>query len=177
MDAQLTDTRHLLSGLRDVAGVVGSAVFSTGGKAMARDLPSYVDSTTLDGAGERLARMSDAFASKSGEQAERMVLRFKEHKLFVQAYAGGVLAIVTASDANMAALKMAANLVTRRLPVFPDVSASAPPPAPEPSEPAIAVEALLEAEEVPIAPAAPEDFHEESARQSRPVYFRGRRVE
>jgi predicted regulator of Ras-like GTPase activity (Roadblock/LC7/MglB family) len=103
-----------LATLRDVAGVTGSFVFTRAGRVVARQLPSVFDDSALGEAGGRLARLRDTFAAV-GEDMEVTVLRYGDHKLYLKALVGGMLCILTERDVNMPAMRMAANLVGRRI--------------------------------------------------------------
>src|SRR6185369_11553320 len=86
------------------------------------------DDTALSEASGRLTRLQETFAA-AGDQLEVAVLRYRDHKLYVKVFAEGMLCIVTDSAVNMAALRMAANLVGRRVaPALQTASAAPPPP-------------------------------------------------
>ena len=59
------------------------------------------------------------------------MVRFGEHRLYLKAIGGGLLCIVVAGPVNMPALRMAANLVGRR--IAPAVSQVQLEPPPEPA--------------------------------------------
>lgn len=121
-----------LGSLFDLNGVYGSFLLGPSGDVAARALPSVVDDATLLEVAGRVIRLGDTFRT-TGLNPEMCVLRFAEHKLYVKTLQGGTLCIVTGSDVSVPALRMAANLVARR--VGPDlerlVAAIPPPPSPE----------------------------------------------
>ena len=121
--------RASLAGLFDLPGVHGSFVLDGTGVVTARALPEVVDDTTLAEVGSRVVRLNETLQAV-GLDPDLSVLRFAEHKVYVKALPGGILCIVTAGDVNTPALRMAANLVARK--VGPEMvrGAAAGPPAP-----------------------------------------------
>jgi predicted regulator of Ras-like GTPase activity (Roadblock/LC7/MglB family) len=115
-----------LATLKDVAGVNGSFVFFNDGRLVAREIHAMFDDDALGEAAERLTRLHDTFAAV-GDQLDLAVIRFQDHKLYLKVLPGGMLCIVADSVVNMPALRMAANLVGRR--IAPDMErAEALPP-------------------------------------------------
>jgi len=133
--------------LKDVFGITGSFVFTRAGDLVARDLPSMFDDTALGEASGRLMRLHETFAA-AGDQLDVAVLRFRDHKLYVKTLPTGALCIVSGGAVNMPALRMAANLVGRRItpalealanaPALPDEPEPPPVPAPAPRPAALA---------------------------------------
>jgi len=123
------EIRGSLATLRDVAGITGSFLFTRGGHVVARELPALFDDTALAEASGRLTRLQETFAA-AGDQLEVAVLRYRDHKLYVKAFADGMLCIITDGVVNMAALRMAANLVARRVAPALQFANAAPAPAP-----------------------------------------------
>jgi predicted regulator of Ras-like GTPase activity (Roadblock/LC7/MglB family) len=103
-----------LATLKDVAGIAGSFVFTSSGHLVARELHAMFDDAALREAAERLTRLSDTFASV-GDHLDLAVIRFQDHKLYLKVLSGGMLCILADGIVNMAALRMAANLVGRRI--------------------------------------------------------------
>lgn len=103
-----------LTTLRDVAGITGSFVFRSDGGLVARDIHAMFDDGALVEAAERLARLRDTFAAV-GDQLETAVIRFQDHKLYLKIVGEGMLCILASESVNMPALRMAANLVSRRI--------------------------------------------------------------
>jgi|GEM_PF-3251729 len=109
-----TSVTTALATLKDVAGITGSFVFTSGGQLVAREIHAMFDDAALGDAAERLSRLSDTFASV-GDELELAVIRFQDHKLYLKVLNGGMLCILADGVVNMAALRMAANLVGRRI--------------------------------------------------------------
>jgi len=116
-----------LATLKDVGGITGSFVFTRAGRVVARELPSLFDDGALAEAGGRLARLRETFAVL-GDALDVAVIRFGEHKLYLKALDGGVLCIVADRAVNLPAMRMAANLVGRRIAAALDAEDAAPPP-------------------------------------------------
>jgi predicted regulator of Ras-like GTPase activity (Roadblock/LC7/MglB family) len=131
--------RQSLVALRDVEGVTGSFVFVHTGRVVARELPPLFDDGALMEAGSRLARLRETFAAV-GDDLSAAVIRFRDYKIYLRTVTGGTLCIVASNDVNMPAMRMAANLVGRRIgPALenPEGPSPVPPLAPEgtPTEP------------------------------------------
>lgn len=112
--------------LRDVEGVHGSFVLAESGSLVDRDLPEGYDEALFADVGPRIARMFETFAS-DGKDMESFMLRYAEHKLFVRQMTWGLVGVMVASTVNLPALRMAVNLVVRR--IDPDVWSSPNPGA------------------------------------------------
>jgi predicted regulator of Ras-like GTPase activity (Roadblock/LC7/MglB family) len=124
------DLRTSLGTLRDVTGIMGSFVFSEDGRLVAREIPALFDDAALVEASGRLTRLRDTFAAV-GDTLDVAVVRFRDHKLYLKTLPGGMLCIVAEGAVNMPALRMAANLVGRRIgPVVERASLMPPPPPP-----------------------------------------------
>jgi predicted regulator of Ras-like GTPase activity (Roadblock/LC7/MglB family) len=152
------DVRVSLGTLKDVTGVTGSFVFTEGGRLIAREIPALFDDGALAEASGRIARLRETFAAV-GDTLDNAVVRFRDHKLYIKALGSGMLCIVAEGSVNMPALRMAANLVGRRIAPALDRAAlepylATPASAPPPSE-------------VRLAPLAPPGMRR----------FRGRSVE
>lgn len=100
--------------LKDVAGVAGSFVFTSKGTLVAREIHAMFDDAVLREAAERLTRLHDTFEA-TGDHLDLAVIRFQDHKLYLKVLSGGMLCILADGVVNMAALRMAANLVGRRI--------------------------------------------------------------
>lgn len=117
-----------LSALRDVAGVHGSFVTHVSGELVGKDLPAVFHDELFVEVGARLSRFIETMAA-DGDEVSSAVLRFDEHRLYVTRFAHGLLAVITANDINVAALRMALTLTTRRLePELVALLTSPPPP-------------------------------------------------
>jgi predicted regulator of Ras-like GTPase activity (Roadblock/LC7/MglB family) len=103
-----------LATLKDIAGITGSFVFTNNGHVVARELHLMFDDDALGEVAERLSRIHDTFAAV-GDELDFVVIRFREQKLFLKVLTGGMLCILADQIVNMAALRMASNLVARRI--------------------------------------------------------------
>ena len=141
-----------LATLRDVAGTAGSFLMTAGGLVVARDLPAVFDDGVLAEVASRLARLRETFGA-IGDDVEVAVLRFEEHKLYLKILNGGALCVLTAAGVSKPALRMATNLVGRRVAQDLERAAVEPPPrlAPAPA-PAAAAAGPIPATP-PVAPA------------------------
>jgi predicted regulator of Ras-like GTPase activity (Roadblock/LC7/MglB family) len=106
--------RVSLATLKDVAGIMGSFVCTPDGRLVSREISPVFDDGALAEAGSRLLRMREAFAA-GGDDMEAGVIRFRDHRIYTKTLGNSVLVIVTEADVNMPALRMAANLVGRRI--------------------------------------------------------------
>jgi predicted regulator of Ras-like GTPase activity (Roadblock/LC7/MglB family) len=120
-----------LGTLKDVAGITGSFVFTEEGRLVARQIPALFDDTALAEASGRLTRLRETFAAV-GDRLDVAVVRFRDHKLYLKVLGGGMLCIVAEGGVNMPALRMAANLVGRRIVLALERAALEPPPAAPP---------------------------------------------
>lgn len=109
-----------LATLKDVSGIAGSFVFTTTGKVFAREMHPMFDDEALDEAAERLTRLRDTFAAV-GDHLELAVIRYHDHRLYLKVLDMGMLCILADGVVNMAALRMAASLVARRIDGAPHV--------------------------------------------------------
>jgi predicted regulator of Ras-like GTPase activity (Roadblock/LC7/MglB family) len=136
--------RTSLSTLKDVVGVMGAFVCTPDGRLVSREIPSLFDDGTLAEAGSRLLRVREAFAA-GGDEMDVGVIRFRDHRIYMKAVGSSLLMILAEGEVNMPALRMAANLVGRRIspavaiveakppPVRAPAAALEPAPAPRPS--------------------------------------------
>lgn len=123
-----------LSALRDVAGIHGSFVLRPTGELLGKDLPAVFHDELFVEVGARLSRFVETMAA-DGDEVASAVLRFDEHRLYVNRFAHGLLCVVASNDINVAALRMAVTLTTRRIePEVVGLLTNPPPPvAPSPS--------------------------------------------
>jgi predicted regulator of Ras-like GTPase activity (Roadblock/LC7/MglB family) len=103
-----------LAGLRDVDDVQGSFLLGASGELMARDLPAVFDADMFSEIGPRLVRLRETLEA-DGDDVSALTLRFSEHKLHLRAVGRFLLGVVTNAKVNGPALRMAINLVTRRV--------------------------------------------------------------
>jgi predicted regulator of Ras-like GTPase activity (Roadblock/LC7/MglB family) len=123
--------RTSLATLKDVGGVVGSFVCTPNGRLVSREIPAMFDDGALAEAGSRLIRFQEAFAA-GGDDLEVGVIRFEEHRIYMKVVGNSMLMILVQGAVNMPALKMAANLVSRR--IAPAVAQAEVEPLPAPAE-------------------------------------------
>ncbi|MEA2701237.1 MAG: hypothetical protein QOI66_5508 [Myxococcales bacterium] len=129
IDRATDGLRASLAALKDVAGVTGSFVFSHEGRVIARELPAVFDDAALAEAGGRLTRIRETFAAV-GDDLDVAVIRMGDHKLYLKSLTAGMLCIVAETKVNMPALRMASNLVARRITLTVDQIDATPIPAP-----------------------------------------------
>jgi predicted regulator of Ras-like GTPase activity (Roadblock/LC7/MglB family) len=103
-----------LATLKDVAGIAGSFVCTPNGRVVAREISPLFDDGVLVEAGSRLVRMREAFAA-GGDELEVGVVRFRDHRLYLKSVGDSLLCILAEGAVNMPSLRMAANLVGRRI--------------------------------------------------------------
>jgi predicted regulator of Ras-like GTPase activity (Roadblock/LC7/MglB family) len=106
--------RASLATLKDVAGIMGSFVCTPDGRLVSREISAVFDDGGLAEAGSRLLRIREAFAA-GGDEMEAGVIRFRDHRIYTKTVGNSMLMILTEADVNMPALRMAANLVGRRI--------------------------------------------------------------
>lgn len=175
MNQQTTQT---LETLKDLEGILGSFVISSSGSIIAQDLPSYFGSAAYD-IGPRAQRLQEALAMTEGEVAH-CVLRYGSHKLALRPFKGAMMAILSESATNMPALRMAMNLVAKKLEkqgLYELVGSSAPiPPTVRPSgTPAPAAVDVAPPPAQAGSRGAPEASGARPSK-NRAVYFRGKRI-
>jgi predicted regulator of Ras-like GTPase activity (Roadblock/LC7/MglB family) len=124
-----TELAGSLGTLKDVAGILGSFVFTEDGRLVAREIPALFDDTALAEVSGRLTRLRETFAAV-GDRLDVAVLRFRDHKLYLKALGDSMLCILAEGSVNMPALRMAANLVGRRIVPSLQRAAQEPPAAP-----------------------------------------------
>jgi predicted regulator of Ras-like GTPase activity (Roadblock/LC7/MglB family) len=120
-----------LATLKDVDGVVGSFVCTPNGRLVSREIPAMFDDGGLAEAGSRLIRFREAFAA-GGDDLEVGVIRFEDHRIYMKVVGNSMLMILVQGAVNMPALRMAANLVGRR--IGPAVTQAETEPLPAPVE-------------------------------------------
>ena len=140
--------RDSLATLKDVAGVVGSFVCTPNGRLVSREIPAMFDDGALAEAGSRFVRFREAFAA-GGDELELGVVRFQEHAVYMKVVGTSLLLILVEGAVNMPALRMAANLVGRRIGPAVAQAESAPPAVDPPVESAPPVRARRPAEAPP----------------------------
>lgn len=125
--------RDSLATLRDVSGVVGSFICTPNGNLVSREIPAMFDDGALAEAGSRFVRFREAFAA-GGDELEVGLARFEDHGIYMKVVGNGMLLILIQGAVNMPALRMAANLVGRRIGPAVAQAESVPLPAPASAE-------------------------------------------
>jgi len=120
--------RTSLATLKDVAGIMGSFVCLPDGRLVSREIPAVFDDGVLEEAGSRFVRFREAFAV-GDDDLEVGVIRFRDHRIYMKVVGTGMLLILAEGDVNMPALRMAANLVGRRIAPAVALAEAEPPPA------------------------------------------------
>jgi predicted regulator of Ras-like GTPase activity (Roadblock/LC7/MglB family) len=103
-----------LNGLRDVDDVHGSFLVGPEGELLARDLPAVFHAELFAEVGPRLARLRDTF-DPTGAEPTSATLRFADHKIYLRSLGTSLLCVLTGAKVNVPALRMAMNLVARRV--------------------------------------------------------------
>jgi predicted regulator of Ras-like GTPase activity (Roadblock/LC7/MglB family) len=104
----------VLSGLREVEGVLGSFVLDGDGNLLARDLPPLFDAETVARASVHLSRLRAALES-DGSAFESCVARFGPHMVLLRGAKEITLCVLLPRGTNLAAVQMSATLIARRL--------------------------------------------------------------
>lgn len=103
-----------LAGLRDLGGVIGSFVIDATGAVVGMDLPAFFDRNAIAATGPRLGRLTETLSSR-GYELHNVNLRFSGYQLWVQPSRGFTLCVLVPVECNVAALRMAASLVLKRI--------------------------------------------------------------
>jgi predicted regulator of Ras-like GTPase activity (Roadblock/LC7/MglB family) len=111
----MTPIQSALGGLSDVGGVIGGFVLTDSGALVGTNLPSAFDAQVFADAGTRIVRLLEASSQIGGGMPQSCVFRFAEHKLYVRESAGAFLGVICAAQVNLPALKVAANLLARKM--------------------------------------------------------------
>jgi len=129
MDVELSNA---LPSLRDVEGVVASFVLSDQGDVVARDLASYVEDSSLSEVAPRLGRFHEAMSS-NGDFLDLFVLEYAEQALHARRLPNGFLCLITSHNVNAPSLRMAINLMARKVGDRIAKHRASEPPAPTPT--------------------------------------------
>lgn len=105
---------QLLAALRDVRGVQGSFLLSPDGALVLRDIGAILNEELLAEVGPRAARLCETFGSDAAPLVS-CSLRFADLLLFLRPIPGALLCVLSTLEVNIPALKMAVNLISRRL--------------------------------------------------------------
>lgn len=159
-----------LASLFDLPEVYGSFLVTPAGGIAARAIPEIVDDATLGEIGGRVIRLGDTFQA-IGVNPELCVIRFIDHKLYVKTLPAGMLCIVASAAINLPALRMAANLVARKVgPEMSRLGGAAAPAAPVTGAPRPSSSGF------PVPPPPPPPPASEPAPSTAPRMYRGRPI-
>jgi len=160
-----------LASFFDLEGVRGSFLVTGSGAVAARALPEIVDDPTLAEVSGRALRFGETLRT-IGLDPDLCILRYFDHKLYLKVLPAGLLCILTGVEVNLPALRMAANLVARK--VAPELARLTA------ADQAIAAPARASSPGFPAAPApVVEDAPAGAAANSAPGVrmYRGRRID
>ena len=123
---QSSDLTETLQSMRDVPGLQGSFVVSDLGRLLARDMPALFADDVLAEVGPRALRLRDTMGDDTDSLAW-CVVRYPTNVLCMRPLRDGLLIVLTESDANLPALRMAMAHSIRRLNALLDGPAGAAP--------------------------------------------------
>jgi hypothetical protein len=108
---------RILAGLSDVDGVVGGLAISPEGTVLGSMPPRLLDEATLDRLGARIAQLRAALTSDAdGANAPKGgVVRFRQHQLYLNPIATGMIGVLAENRVNVPALTMALRVVAQQL--------------------------------------------------------------
>ena len=136
----MNDALQIMGALRE-AGAVGGMAFDPAGRVLVHTMPPFFPTASIQAAGERMTIFQETVA-ENFEPVTEVVMAFDGYVLLLRRAPELLLAVVMNDSANREAVKMASNLVFRRL-VTSRAAITAParvaaPPALPPSGPASA---------------------------------------
>lgn len=102
-----------LQSLKDLDGVEGSFLLDPDGVVLAQDMPAYFGDAARE-VGPRVVRLRETLSETEGG-VERCVIRFPTHMLSLRPIGINLLTVIARDGVNMPALRMASNLVARKL--------------------------------------------------------------
>lgn len=171
MSALSQDCATTLSTLKDLEGVIGSFLVSATGTIVAQDLPSFFGSAAYE-VGPRAQRLRQALAMTEGD-VSLCHLKFGSHKVTLRPIGEGLLAILSQDRMSVPALRMATNLVSKKLSfaVIADAQSTPPPPTVRPIKgPSQTAQAHSRSLGAPEGQA-------QRPKKKRAMYFRGKRID
>ncbi|MCH2110778.1 MAG: hypothetical protein MK135_15775, partial [Polyangiaceae bacterium] len=102
-----------LSTLKEIQGVLGGFLVDAHGQVVANDVPSYIREA-IDQVGPRLLHTAEALGMFNGSQ-QLCSLNYQNYRLILRSSDAGLLSVLAERRTNLAALRMALNLVDRQL--------------------------------------------------------------
>jgi hypothetical protein len=108
---------RILASLSDVEGVVGGLAISPEGTVLGCVPPRMLDTATLDRLGARIAQLRAALVSdaEGANLPKGGVIRFREHQLYLNPIASGMVGVLADDRVNVPALTMALRVVAQQL--------------------------------------------------------------
>lgn len=106
--------QQALASLRDINGVTGSFIVGSAGQLIARDTSALLGEEILAPVAPRLVRLWETLreVDKSLDQA---VISYESQKLYVRPVVLGLLCTIVPFGTNMPALRMAVNLLLKKI--------------------------------------------------------------
>lgn len=171
MSSLSQDCAATLSTLKDLEGVIGSFLVSSSGTVVAQDLPSFFGSAAYE-VGPRAQRLRQALAMTEGDVA-LCHLRYGSHKVTLRPIGVGLLAIVSKESVSVPALRMATNLVSKKLgiAVIAEAQSTPPPPTVRP------VKGPSNTEQAHSRSLGAPEAQAQRPKKKRAMYFRGKRID
>jgi predicted regulator of Ras-like GTPase activity (Roadblock/LC7/MglB family) len=106
--------QQALASLRDINGVTGSFIVGTSGQLIARDTPPLLGEEVLAPVAPRLVRLWDTLREVD-QSLDQAVISYESQKLYVRPVVQGLLCTIVPLGTNMPALRMAVNLLLKRV--------------------------------------------------------------
>jgi predicted regulator of Ras-like GTPase activity (Roadblock/LC7/MglB family) len=106
--------QQALASLRDIKGVTGSFIVGTSGQLVARDTPALLAEDILGPVAPRLIRLWDTLREVD-PALDQAVISYESQKLYVRPVVEGLLCAIVPLGTNMPALRMAVNLLLKRI--------------------------------------------------------------
>lgn len=169
------DSAKTLSTLKDLDGVVGSFLLGASGTVVAQDLPSYFGSAAYE-MGPRAQRLRQALSMTEGDMSQ-CLLKYGSHKVTLRPIGEGLLAVIAQDGVSLPALRMATNLVSKKLgiAVVADAQSTPPPPTVRPSK--RPTQASAHASAAASRSLGAPEAHAPRPKKKRAMYFRGKRID
>jgi hypothetical protein len=112
--AELGGVKQALETLRDLQGVLGSLAIDSSGAVLGADLPRVFDEKVVD---ELAQKMLALYGTLEPDSAEPMAadLEFDGYSFQIKGFASGLIGVLLDDTAQKPALRIALNLVSRRV--------------------------------------------------------------
>jgi hypothetical protein len=107
-----TETKELLSGLKDIEGVFGSFLIDRSGGVVGLDLPKLFGPQSVGEVGKRLVFLRENFETQ-GDELCSLELRYAQQRVYVRVCGSVLLGVLILGNVNIALLSMAASVVLR----------------------------------------------------------------